>query len=53
MSQVQIPDFKSTEYTFAQYTRTVYQGGRASDPLVFLLHEIPNPTPKVFDLGRN
>ena len=52
MSQISIPNFKSFEHTYNEHTCTVYHGGTDSGPLVFLLHEIPNPTPELFDLGR-
>ena len=47
-----ISDFHAIEYTYEDTTRVVYYGGDTADPLVFLLHEIPNPTPQVFELGR-
>ena len=52
MSTNQVKDFNSAEYTYNNSTRIVYHGGDTTDPLVFVLHEIPNPTPEVFDLGR-
>ena len=52
MTHPTITDFHTIEYTYEDTTRVVYHGGATTDPLVFLLHEIPNPTPQVFELGR-
>lgn len=45
-----IDGFQAYPHCHNQQTREVWVGG--TGPLVFLLHEIPNPTPQVFDLGR-
>ena len=52
MSFTSVQDFDSIEYTYDHSTRVVYHGGDREHPIVFLLHEIPNPTPEVFELGR-
>ena len=52
MSQISIPNFNKFEHTHNKHTCTVYHGGIDGSPLVFLLHEIPNPTPEVFELAR-
>ena len=52
MNQILIPNFSRFEHTYRKHTCAVYHGGNNGAPLVFLLHEIPNPTPEVFDLGR-
>ena len=52
MNQIIVPNFNSFEHTYNEHTCNVYHGGNEYDPLVFLLHEIPNPTPEVFELGR-
>ena len=49
-SWVDVPDFTRYQHTYNGHTKTIYTAG--SGPLVFLLHEIPNPTPELFDLGR-
>lgn len=52
MKQISIPNFSRFEHTYNDQTCTVYHGGANGSPLVFLLHEIPNPTPEVFELAR-
>ena len=52
MTPVHIQEFKTYQHTFNDADKWVYHGGDPAHPLVFLLHEIPNPTPEVFKLGR-
>ena len=47
---VDVPGFTHYLHTYQSETKTVYTGGVG--PLVFVLHEIPQPTPELFDLAR-